>query len=47
MKTLKEILFINESEKGWTVSFLRPEFQGGEAVEISEEEARGLMKLIS
>ena len=48
MKKLNEILFITEfPDTGkWCVSFRRPEFQGGESEEISEEDAIELGTLI-
>lgn len=52
MKTLNEILFINETittdgASVWSISFLAPECQGGASVEISEEDAKKIMKLLN
>lgn len=48
MKTLNQILFINETSEGtWTLSWLKPEFQGGESFEISKEDAEALMNVIN
>jgi hypothetical protein len=49
MKKLNEILFITEfPDTGkWELSFLIPEFQGGESVEISKEDAKKLICILS
>lgn len=45
MKKLNEILFINENANTdtYSISFLKPEFQGGETVDISGEDAKSIL----
>lgn len=49
MKPLKEILFVTEKqpENEWYVSLIKPEFVGGEAIQISEEDAKKLISIIN
>jgi len=46
MKTLKELLYITEcpEENKWYISFRKPKFQQGDSEEISEEEAKKLLR---
>lgn len=47
MKNLNEVLFVTEFTDGkWELSFLRPEFQGGESVEISKESALKILSIL-
>ena len=43
-------LFVSEEETdagiGWSVSYDKPEFQGGESIDIDKQTAKQLMSLI-
>lgn len=47
MKKLNQVLFINEEDGRYYISFNRPLFQGGDAEEISEEDAVKIMHIIN
>ncbi len=48
MRKLNEVLYITEEPHNnkWYLSFKKPQFQGGDSVEISKEEAIKLLKVI-
>ncbi len=51
MENLNKILYITEdtsvSPTKWILSWRRPEFQGGESVEIAEKDAKALLLIIT